>query len=78
MPMREEARQGAFSGSLEQTIGEEFLLELLKGELQRAVTLRLDGFDDELIFAALLIDIDAAAHQNLDAVFRLEFKAPIR
>ena len=72
------ARQRAFAGGVEEAVGEEFFLELLEGELQRAMALRLDGFDDELIFAAQLVDIDAAAHENLNAVFRFELQPPVR
>ena len=73
-----EAGQRAFSRGIEKPFGQQLLLELLEGELQRAVTLRLDGFDDELILAALLVDIDAAAHQNLHAILRLELQPPVR
>ncbi len=72
------ARQRPFSRGFEKAFFEEFLFELFKGELKRALALRLDGFDDELVFAALFVDIDAAAHEDLHAVLRLEFQAPVR
>src|SRR6202034_4056663 len=42
-----------------------------------AFTTRLDGFDNELVFAALFVDIDASADEYLNAVFRLKTKPPV-
>ena len=45
MPMRRGRRgMGRLRAGIEQAFGRKFLLQLLEGELQRAVTLRLDGF----------------------------------
>lgn len=79
MPMRKrKTRQGTFAGRFKESVGEQFLLELFEGQTKRAVALRFDGFHDELIFAAQLVDIDAAAGQDLNAVFRFELQAPVR
>ena len=54
-----------------------FCLSWSKASCSAPCTLRLDGLHDELVFAALFVDIDAAAHQHLDAVFRLELQTPV-
>lgn len=41
------------------------------------MALRFDGFDDELVFAALFVNVDAASYQDLDAVFGFEFQPPV-
>jgi hypothetical protein len=43
---------------------------LLEGELERAGADGLHGFRDELELAALLVDTDAAADQDVEAIFR--------
>ena len=40
--------------------------------------MRLNGFDYELVFAAELVDIDAASDEDLYAVFGFEFQSPVR
>src|ERR1022692_2254976 len=57
------ARQRALAAGLEEAFFRQLLLELFEGELQRAVAQRLQEFDDELVFAARLEDVDAAARQ---------------
>src|SRR4051794_28430345 len=72
MPMRRGKggdRALAFGG--EETFGGQFLLELFKGELQRAEPLGLDEIDDQLVFAARLVDVDAAARHHRETVLRL-------
>ena len=64
--------QGALAVGVEEAFGFEALLELLEGELQRACADGLHGFGDELHLAALLVDADAAADQDVEAVFRAE------
>ena len=51
----------------------EFLFQLLKSDLQRADALRLQRFDDELVFAARFIDFQIAAREDFHAVLRFEF-----
>ena len=67
------ARQGALALRREESLGGQFLLELLEGQLQRAESLRLEQFDQQLVFAARFVDVDAAARQHRQAVLRLEF-----
>ena len=64
--------QRALAFGVEEAFGLEPLLELLEGELQRAGADGLHGFGDELHLAALLVDADAAADQDVQAVFRAE------
>jgi hypothetical protein len=71
-------RQRTLADGGEQALGFELLLQLLEGELQRAEALRLDGFDDQLIFAARFVDVDLAARQHRDTLLRLELHQPQR
>jgi len=73
-----EARELALARGFEEAVGEEFLFEVFEGELECAVALGFDGFDDELVFAAEFVDVDTAADEDLDAVFGFEFQAPVR
>ncbi len=50
---------------------------MLKGELQRAETYRLEVLDINLIFAAGFVDADGAAHGHLQAVFGAELDATL-
>ena len=72
------AGERAFARDVEKAFFAEAGAELLEGELQGAVALGFDAFDDELVFAALLVDIDTAADENLNAIFRLELQAHVR
>jgi len=60
----------ALAGGVEEALGFEALLELLEGELKRAGADGLHGFRDELKLAALFVDADAAADDNVEAVLR--------
>ena len=73
-----ETGDGAFASGVEQALGRQFLLELFKGELQRAMALRLDDFHQELILAAGFVDVDMAARQHRHAVLRLELQVTQR
>ena len=64
--------QRTLAGGVEEAFGLEALLELFEGELQRAGADRLHGFGDELHLAALFVDADAAADQDVEAVFGAE------
>src|SRR5262249_17127364 len=55
--------------------GFEAFFQLLEGKLQRSAAGRLHGLDINLIFAALLINADAAAHRDFEAVLWAEFDA---
>src|SRR5256885_13789238 len=68
-------RQRFFVFRVEETFGFETFFELIEGKLQRADAERLHAFDVNLIFAALLVDADAAAECYLHAVFHAEFHA---
>jgi hypothetical protein len=57
---------------VEQAFGLEALFELLEGQLQGAGADGLHGFGHQLHLAALLVDADAAAHQDVQAVFGAE------
>ena len=54
------------------------LLQLFEGELQRAEALRLEVLADELILALGLVDRDAAARDDAQAVGRLELQVAQR
>ena len=71
------ARQRPLALRREQSLGGQFLLELLEGQLQRAQALRLQHFHQQLVFAAGFVDIDAAARQHGQAVLRLEFPVAV-
>ena len=64
--------QGALASGVEEAFGFEALLELLEGELEGASADGFHGFGDELHLAALLVDADAAADEDVEAVFRAE------
>src|SRR5579885_1529998 len=65
-------RQPALARGFEQAFKSKLFLELLKRQLKRAISARLEGFDDQLIFAAAGVHVDAAAGQHRDAVLGLE------
>src|ERR1039457_7672525 len=65
-------RQRALAFGVEEAFGFEALLELLEGELEGAGADGLHGFGDKLHLSALLVDADAAADQDVEAVFRAE------
>jgi hypothetical protein len=67
-------RQRAFAGGVEEAFGEEAGFELLEGQLEAARSARLDSLRDELKLAPGLIDGDATADENCQAVCRAEAK----
>ena len=67
-----EGGEWALAGGVEEAFGEEAGLELLEGELERAGSARLQRFGDELELAAALVDGDAAADEDGEAVSRAE------
>src|SRR5256885_14779800 len=68
-------RQRFFVFRVEETFGFETFFELIERKLQSADAERLHAFAVNLIFAALLVDADAAAECYLHAVFDAEFDA---
>ena len=62
-------RQRALARGVEKAFGFESLLELLEGELERAGANGLKGFGHELHLAALVVDADPAASEDVLAVF---------
>ena len=71
-------RQRPLARGVEQPFGLQPLLQLIEGELQRAEPLRLEVLADELIFALGLVDRDAAARDDVQAVVRLELQVAQR
>src|SRR5215468_10460019 len=68
-------RQWFFVSGAKKAFGFKTFLELLEGDLQRAAAGRLHGLDVNLVFAARLVNADAAANRNFEAVFRTELHA---
>jgi len=66
--------QRAFAGGVEEAFGEETGFELVEGELEGTGTAGFHGFGDELELAAGLVDGDAAAHEDGEAVGGAETK----
>jgi hypothetical protein len=64
--------QRALAVGVEEALGFEALLELLEGELEGTGADWLHGFCDKLHLSALLVDADAAADEDVEAVFRAE------
>ena len=64
--------QGALARGVEEAFGLEAFFELFEGELQGACADGLHGFGDQLHLAALLVDADAAADQDVEAVLGTE------
>ena len=61
--------QWTLSIYIEKAFSLELLLQLLKGELQRAGTNRLDCLGYELQLSTVLIDAHPSAHQHVQAIF---------
>ncbi len=61
-------RERALAGRVEEALGAEAVGELLEGELEGAVAAWLHGLGDELELAASVVDGDAAADQDGEAV----------
>src|SRR6185295_13954235 len=62
----------------EESFGRQLSLQLLEGELQSAVALRLQSLHHELQVAASVIQIDAPARQHRHTILRLEFQVSRR
>ena len=60
---RRKPRQRPFPRLLKESLGRELVLELLKGELQRAMPLQLESLDLQLILAARFVNINAPARR---------------
>ncbi len=69
---------GRFRDCGEQPLVGELLLQLLEGQLERAVALGLDRLHQQLVFAPGFVDVDPAARQHRDAILRLETEIPGR
>src|SRR5262249_8775682 len=69
-------RHRLFSGGIKQTFLCQFVLELLESQLQGSSTHRLQKFGGELQFAALVVDGDPSAGDDLHAIVRLEAQQP--
>ena len=67
-----ESRERAFAVGVEEAFCEEAGFELLVGELKRTGAARFHGFGDELELPTALVDGDAAANQNGEAIGRAE------
>jgi len=63
--MRLEEEQRFFARSIKEAFGFETFFQLLEGELQRALPTKSIFLDVNLIFAALFVDADGAAHGDL-------------
>jgi hypothetical protein len=61
-------REWALAGCVEEAFGLEALLQLFECELERACSDGLHSFCDELELAALLVDADAAADEDVEAI----------
>ena len=72
--LRGSAGSGRLRRGVEQSFRREPLLELIEGELQRAEPLGLEVLADDLILALRVVDADAAARDDAQAVLRLEPK----
>ena len=64
----------ALARRVEQSLGLQPALQLIEGELQRAEPVRLHALADDLIFALRLVDAQASAHDDVQAVFGLELQ----
>src|SRR5260370_18577084 len=70
-------RQRLFARRVEEALGFEAFFQLIESKLQGAEADGLDLLDINLIFAALLIDTDGAAHGDLQAVLGAELDAAL-
>ncbi len=73
-----QGRQRTLARLVEEAFGREPLLQLVEGELQRAEAFRLEVLADDLILALRVVDADAPARDDAQAVLRLEAKQPQR
>src|SRR5580700_2872567 len=72
-PPRQE-RQLAFAIGPEQALGFQLFLQLFESKLQRAGAARLEQLDVELVLSALLVNAEASAGENREAILRAEFQ----
>src|SRR5215467_5396887 len=70
-------RQRLLARGVEEAFSFEPLFELIESKLERTEADRLDFLEVNLIFAALLVDTDGAAHGDLQTVFGAEFDAAL-
>ena len=76
--LRGSAGSGRLRAGVEQPFGLQPLLQLVERELQRAEALRLEVLADELVLALRLVDRDAPARDDAQAVGRLELQVAQR
>ena len=72
-----EQGEGTLADGLEQPFAAQFLLELLKSQLEGAEPHRHHVIRQDLIIAARLIKTDAPPDQHLEAVFGLELQIAV-
>src|SRR5947209_18808449 len=70
-------RQFALERLVEETFGEEPLLQLLEGDAQRARADGVERLDHQLVLAARLVDREPTAHAHQKAVGRAEAYAAV-
>src|SRR5439155_26446274 len=70
-------RQRLFARGIEEAFLLKALFQLLESALQRSLSHQINFLDVNLIFAALLVDADAAANGDLQPVFGTEFDAAL-
>jgi len=76
-PIGWEEEAAVFARSIKEAFGFETFFQLLEGELQRALPHQVDFLDVNLIFAALFVDADGAAHGDLQTVLGAELDAAL-
>ena len=73
---RGNAGRGRFAVGVKEALPLQLSLDLLKGQLERPCAHRLDVFCDNLHLAALFVDRQPAAQQDVQAILRTEAKQP--
>ncbi len=72
IPIRLGSLGSARFARIEQPLARQSFLQVFEGELQRSQALRLEGLDDELIFAADFVGREIAARDDGEPVARLK------
>ena len=72
-----EQRQRFLARGIEKAFAFEAFFQLVESELQRAKADRLDRLDVNLIFTTLLVNANAAAHGDFEAVLGAELDAAL-